>query len=305
MGVISLSTMWAQQDRFEDIEAFRSAVAGFGYTAIEVSHSTDGPRLEQLMRDGPIPLSSLHAPTPRLKLADGRWNGDANLADPDEGARRLAIEHTKQTIDYAARAGLKLVVVHLGGVGPVMTESERQLRRIFDSGIREGEEVESLREACRQHRGAGRDQHLEAARRSLKELTDHASRFGIALGLENRYHYHEIPSPEEAAELLSEYANGVAGYWHDVGHAEVQHRLGLIDRHAWFPRLTPRTIGTHLHDVDGIGDHRAPGAGDVDWGYIAAGLPPTALRVFEIDQRQPDDMVAKAPRYLRERGVIE
>jgi sugar phosphate isomerase/epimerase len=297
--------MWAQQERFEDIEEFRSVVAGFGYTANEVSHSTDGPRLEQLMRDGPIPLSSLHAPTPRMKLADGRWNGDANLADPDEGARAIAIEHTKRTIDYAARAGLKYVVVHLGGVGAVMTDSERQLRRLFDSGVREGEEVESLREQCRRHRSDGREQHLEAAGRSLKELTEHASSFGIALGLENRYHYHEIPSPDDAAELLAGYANDVAGYWHDVGHAEVQHRLGLIGRHAWFPRLTSRTIGTHLHDVDGIGDHRAPGNGDVDWAYIAAGLPPTALRVFEIDQRQPDDMVAKAPQYLRDRGVIE
>jgi sugar phosphate isomerase/epimerase len=305
MGVISLSTMWAQQDRFEDIEAFRKAAAAFGYTAIEVSHSTDGPRLEQLMREGPIPLSSLHAPTPRAKLGDGRWNGDANLADTDEDLRRVAVEHHIRTIDYAANAGLRFVVVHLGGVGPTMTDSERQLRRLYDSGVREGEEVEALREECRRHRAAGRDQHLEAARLSLRGLTDHASRFGIALGLENRYHYHEFPGPEEAEALLSEYTNEVAGYWHDVGHAEVQHRLGLIDRHAWFPRLTSRTIGTHLHDVDGIGDHRAPGAGDVDWSYIAAGLPSTALRVFEIDQRQPDEMVAQAPSFLRARGVIE
>ena len=87
--------------------------------------------------------------------------------------------------------------------------------------------------------------------------------------------------------------------------AERGDRLGLIDRHAWFPRLTRSTIGTHLHDVDGIGDHRAPGAGDVDWAYIAAGLPKTALRVFEIDQRQPDEMVAQAPQFLRERGVLD
>lgn len=297
--------MWAQQDRFEDIEAFRKVAAGFGYTAIEVSHSTDAPRLDQLMKNGTIGLSSLHAPTPRMKLADGRWNGDANLADQDEASRKLAIEHTKRTIDYAARAGLKYVVVHLGGVGPAMTEFERRLRRLYDSGIREGEEVEALREKSRQHRAAGADRHLEAASQSLRELIEHASHFGVAIGLENRYHYHEIPSPEEASQLLTGYSNDVAGYWHDVGHAEVQARLGLIDRDAWFPRLTPRTIGTHLHDVDGIGDHRAPGNGDVDWSYIAAGLPKTALRVFEIDQRQPDELVAKAPQFLRERGVIE
>ena len=174
-----------------------------------------------------------------------------------------------------------------------------------DAGTRAGEEVEALREEARRHRADNIGGHLEAARRSLRELADYASLHGVALGLENRYHYHEIPSPDDAAALLADYTNEVAGYWHDVGHAEVQHRLGLIDRHAWFPRLTSRTIGAHLHDVDGIGDHRAPGNGDVDWSYIAAGLPADALRVFEIDQRQPDAAVAAAPAFLREKGVVE
>jgi sugar phosphate isomerase/epimerase len=297
--------MWAQQDRFDDIETFRRAAAGFGYTAIEVSHSTSGPRLERLLEPGPIPLSSLHAPTPRTKMADGRWNSDANLADPDEDARAVAVTETKRTIDFAGGAGVKFVVLHLGGVGDAMTDFELQLRRLYDSGVRDGEEVEQLRDKARSHRAEGIAVHLEAARRSLRELTNHALRYGVALGLENRYHYHEIPSPDDAAALLADYSNEAAGYWHDVGHAEVQHRIGLIDRHAWFPRLTPRTIGTHLHDVDGIGDHRAPGNGDVDWGYIAAGLPQGALRVFEIDQRQADEAVAAAPAFLRARGVIE
>jgi sugar phosphate isomerase/epimerase len=301
----SFSTMWAQQPRFDDMEAFRRLVASFGYDAIEVSHSTDERGLERLFEPGPIPLSSLHAPTPKMKLADGRLNGDANLADLDEEKRRVAIEHTLRTIEYAARGSLRFVVVHLGGVGDVMTEWERQLRRLFEAGVREGEEVEELRERCRRHRAEGIEQRIQAAGKSLGELAAAADAKGIALGLENRLHHHEIPTPEDAEYLLAGYTNDVAGYWHDVGHAEVQARLGLIDRHAWFPRLTTRTIGTHLHDVDGIADHRAPGNGDVDWSYIAAGLPKTALRVFEIDQRQPDHLVAAARDFLRLRKVVE
>ncbi len=304
VSTISLSTMWAQQDRFADIDAFRRAAGALGYSAIEVSHSTDEPRLEALMDGGSPPLSSLHAPTPRVKLKNGRWNSDANLAALDEDHRLIAIEHTRRTLDYAGRAGLRYVVVHLGGVGDTMLDAERELRRAYDAGVRDGEGVEALRAEAKRLRAAGIGAHLEAAKRSLRELTEYASRFGIAIGLENRYHYHELPSPDEAVELLSDYTNEAAGYWHDVGHAEVQHRLGLIDRHSWFPKLTSRTIGCHLHDVDGIGDHRAPGNGDVDWAYIAAGLPKTALRVFEIDQRQPDEAVAAAPAFLRSRGVI-
>ena len=297
--------MWAQQERFTDIAAFRRLVAAYGYSGIEVSHSTTEAGLATLMGDGELPLTSLHAPTPRRKLADGRINGDANLASPDEAERRLAVAETKRTIDFAAGARLPYVVIHLGGVGNHMSEAERQLRRVVEAGHGESEEGERWRDELRHLRAAGSDACLEAARRSLRELVEHAAPHGIALGLESRLHYHEIPQPDESLYLLADYDNAVAGHWHDVGHCEVQARLGLIDRADWFPKLTSRTIGSHLHDVDGLLDHRAPGNGDVDWSYIAAGLPPTALRVFEIDQRQPDDKVAAGIDFLRARGVVD
>ncbi|MEX0750434.1 MAG: hypothetical protein WD359_06455, partial [Dehalococcoidia bacterium] len=122
--------------------------------------------------------------------------------------------------------------------------------------------------------------------------------------IENRLHYHEFPQADEAAALLADYAPDVAGYWHDVGHAEVQWRLGLVDKRAWLDTNSARTIGAHLHDVDGLADHRAPGNGTVEWEYIAAGIPKAALRVFEINQSQPAEAVANAIPFLRERGVI-
>ncbi len=296
--------MWAQQDRFRDLESFRRQVASYGFTGIEVSHSTDDAGLATLMGEGEISLTSLHAPTPSRKLEDGRPNGDANLASTDEAERLLALVETKRTLDYAARAGLPYVVIHLGGVGNYMTDSERQLRRLFQEGSAESEDAESLRHELAAWRLAGAEAHIEAARKSLKELVEFAAPHGIALGLESRLHYHEIPHPEEAVYIVSDFSNEVAGYWHDVGHCEVQARLGMIDRDSWFPRLTPITIGSHLHDVDGIADHRAPANGDVDWSYIAAGLPATALRVFEINQREPDDKVAASIEFLRSQGVV-
>ena len=135
-------------------------------------------------------------------------------------------------------------------------------------------------------------------------LAGYARQHGVALGLENRLHHHEFPLPDEALSLLADYPDDLVGYWHDVGHAEVQARLGYVDKTAWLDALSSRTLGCHLHDVDGIGDHRAPGNGDVEWDYLARGLPADALRVFEINQRQPDDAVAGAIAFLRERGVV-
>jgi sugar phosphate isomerase/epimerase len=104
--------------------------------------------------------------------------------------------------------------------------------------------------------------------------------------------------------LLSPYDNSVAGFWYDVGHCEIQSRLGMIDHAEWAPAVGERIIGSHLHDVNGIVDHRAPGNGTLDWDLVRSNLPDGALRVLEIDQHEPDESVARAGEFLRERGIV-
>ena len=77
------------------------------------------------------------------------------------------------------------------------------------------------------------------------------------------------------------------------------HRLGFNDRHEWLDRWSERCVGAHLHDVSGIGDHRSPGDGDVDWGYITAGLEHLPRYTLEINQHQADERVAGAPAFLQ------
>jgi len=312
MAIYSLSTMWARQERFADIHDFVRAAQSMGYDAIEVSHATSEEPFERLLdgtspatlKGGPrIQISSIHAPAPLARVG-GKNNSSLNLAALDEVERRLAIDCTKRSINHAAATGARYVVVHLGGVGNEMYASEQRGRRLFDSDARDSDEFAALSRETVERRAEAAPPYLERARETLAELAAHARERGVALGLENRFHHHEIPLPDEALALLAGYPPDLVGYWHDVGHAEVQARLGYVDKLAWLDALGPRTLGTHLHDVDGIGDHRAPGNGDVDWSYIARGLPATALRVFEIDQRQPDDAVARAIPFLRERGVV-
>jgi sugar phosphate isomerase/epimerase len=299
----SLSTMFAQHERFADMHDFVRAAEAFGFDAIEVSHSTDAPRFERLLDGSGARLSSIHAPAPRVPV-NGKHNSSLNLASLDEEERRVAIEHTKRSVDHAAGAGARYVVVHLGGIGNEMLASERKMRKLFDSGTRSGDEYESLRRETLERRADLAPPWFSRAQETLDELAAHALERGVALGLENRLHHHEFPLAEEAAALLAGYAPDVAGYWHDVGHAEVQARLGYVDKRQWLDTNGARTIGAHLHDVDGIGDHRAPGRGDVEWDYIARGLPAGALRVFEINQLEPDEAVAGAIAFLRERGVV-
>ena len=277
----SLSTMWAQQDRFADMHAFARITESLGYDAIEVSHATPTEQFERLLDGSGATISSIHAPAPLVKT-DG-----------------------KRSIDHAANAGAGYVVVHLGGITSKMLDSELKQRRLFDSGTREGPEADSLRRETLERRAEQAAPWFEKARESLAVLAAYAKERGVAIGLENRLHYHEFPLPQEALELCADYPVELVGYWHDVGHAEVQARLGYVDKRAWLDTNKERTLGCHLHDVDGLGDHRAPGNGDVEWDYIAEGLPAGALRVFEINQRQPDEDVAGAIAFLRERGVVD
>lgn len=298
--------MWAQQPRFvEDMHVFVHEVLALGYDAIEISHSTPTVPFDRLLAFHGVPISSIHAPAPLVRDATERSNSSLNLAALDDDERNAAIAYTKGSIDYTKKVGGTHVVVHLGGVGNKMFSEEHELRRLYDdSGTKDGERVEHLRAECHRLRKEQADPWLEKARVTLRELADHASAQGIALGIENRLHYHEIPQPAEGAMLFADYASDAVGYWHDVGHAEVQWRLGLVDKKLWLDTNGARCIGSHLHDVTGLADHRAPGNGDVDWTYIRDGIPASAMRVFEINQSQAPEDVRNAIPFLRERGVI-
>jgi len=311
-AIHALSTMWSQgrfphEDR-DSMARFAETASQLGFPAVEINYVIPPEGVEELLVSNHVSIASLHSPTPRVKAAGGRWSEALNLAAGDEEERALAVRLARETVDHAVRAGARYVVVHLGGIESggraEMFESERRLRRLFDEGVRAGEEVEALRAQAHAERREGVARNLPQARRSLAEIAEHAARSGVAIGLENRFHYHEFPGLDEMHELLAGYPPEVAGFWLDVGHAEVMDRLGLVPKRRWLDELSGRCIGAHVHDVDGLADHRAPGRGDVDWSYIARGLPPDVPRVFEINQRTPEDAVAASIPFLRERGVL-
>lgn len=296
--------MFAQQDRFDDGAAFARYAAAAGYDAIEISHSTNETKLHQIVDANVLPISSVHQPAPWLRHTDGRGNSSCNLASTNRIERVCALDYARASINWAARTGATKVIVHLGAVtDEAMFQEEYDMRRMFDSGRAGEPRFAELREAAIARRREAAEPYLAMARASLLELVRLAEPHGIAIGLENRYHYHEIPQPDEYEVLLDGLAPEQAGYWHDTGHAEVQHRLGFVDRHAWLDALAGRCIGAHLHDVEGIGDHRAPGDGDVDWTYITAGLRHLPGYTLEINQHQADDRVARAPAFLASVGL--
>jgi sugar phosphate isomerase/epimerase len=302
---LALSTMFAQQERFADGAVFARYAAEAGYDAIEISHSTRQDKLQQILDSGILPVTSWHQPAPWAQHHDGRGNSHCNLASTDPDERNAAVEYAAASLEWAARVGATKLVVHMGNVSELdgMYEEEYDMRRLFDSGKADDPRFAELREAVISRRKREAEPHIAAARIALEALVRAAEPYRIAIGLENRYHYHEIPHPAEYEPLLDGFVPEQVGYWHDTGHAEVLHRLGFIDRHAWLDALSVRCIGAHLHDVLGIGDHRSPGDGDTDWGYITRGLEHLDRYTLEINQHQPDQRVKDSPAFLASVGL--
>ncbi len=302
--------MWSQA-RFprrgregDDMAAFAEKTASLGFPHIEINYVIPPEGVEALLETNHVGVSSVHSPCPRVKAPNGRMSDALNLASPDNEERELAVGFARAAVDIAVRAVAPRVVVHLGGVGSEIFPEERELRKLYDSGTREGDDVEGLRRKAAQRRLEGREAYFPYARRSLAEIAEYGASRGVAVGLENRYHFHEFPGPDEMHELLADYPPSVAGFWLDVGHAEVLNRLGFHPHTRWLDELAPRCIGSHVHDCDGLADHRAPGHGTADWPHYAAMLPPHIPRVFEINQKIDEDLVAASIPFLRDRGVL-
>jgi len=297
--------MYAQQERFADGADFARYAAEAGYDGIEISHSTGEAKLQQILDAGVLPVTSVHQPAPWVRHNDGRGNSHCNLASIDESERRAAVGHSLNSIEWAGRIGVDRLVVHLGQVTDVAEQfpEELEMRQLFDSGREAESRFVELRQTAIKRRTDEREPYLAGARASLVELVQAAERHGITIGLENRYHFHEIPLVDEYEALLDGFSLEQAGYWHDVGHAEVLHRLGFVDRSTWLNAHGKRCVGAHLHDVIGIGDHRTPGDGDVSWDYVVAGVRHLPRYTLEINQHQPDEQVFGAPAFLDRIGL--
>ena len=105
-------------------------------------------------------------------------------------------------------------------------------------------------------------------------------------------------------EILAWCSDDAIGCWHDTGHAQVQEALGITPHVDWLKAYGPCLIGLHLHDVVGLEVHQAPGEGSMDWGGLAALVPPGVSRVVEVDHTVSDDVLRVGVEHLRSTGWV-
>ncbi len=274
-----------------------------GFTHVEPNASVTPAMLRELLNTG-IPISSIHSPCPLVLSTGGVPAIKLSLSSLDDIERREAISLAKKTIDIAAIVHARAIVLHMGEV-PIDLSLQNRLYGLHDGIYAQSEDCQRLRDRLVDQRASMARPYVNAAKKSLRELSLYSREKGIMLGLETRFYLSEIPNVEEMSELLDGVSQDLAGYWHDVGHAEVQQRLAFGCHEEWLSRFKGRMVGVHLHDIRAFSDHQAPGTGDMNWEMIARYLPQGIVKVCEIGEWNDEDQMRGVIGLLRKKGILD
>jgi sugar phosphate isomerase/epimerase len=299
---IALSTMWAIK-KFDSLEDFFVAAQDLGFAGVELNHQVDSAMLAgiDLAR---YSIQSIHEPCPATPSVEILKARDWLISAIKEDNRMQGVEAIKRSIDFASSLGVRSLVVHAGNVRGERP-LEKSLYGLFEKGKAGTPEYNKVRIEMEQDRARFAAPHLKAVRKSLVELLEYARPRGVQLGLENRYHFMDIPSQDELGMLLALGGPAQLGFWYDIGHAQALDRLGFFPHEEWLQRYANRMVGVHLHDVIGINDHDAPGMGEVDYTKIAGFLPADIIHTLEIRPGISADQIRGSLKYLAQKGCIQ
>ena len=250
-------------------------IAANGYDAIELFatrthfdyHSADAASaLAEWLSDTRIELHSVHAPIVE-SLQAGRWVGSFSNASGDDTRRKAALAETEAALAIAKLIPFRYLVVHLG-----MPTVEK---------VPPG------------------DNQRDAARRSLEQIVEMASRMNVRVAVE------VIPNPLSSADVLAHLIEDQLerldiGVCLDYGHAHLMGDVGetieTLSGHLWT---------THVHDNNGRRDeHLLPYAGTIDWDAAMMETQKVGydgLLMFEVaDTGDPIDVLTRSMK-VRER----
>ena len=291
--------------RIDDGAQLLDELAALEFDGIELEYRVRPETLRQMgKRPGrDVPVLSVHAFFPN-PMCPGEKGSGANaflFSSPDRRERDSAIRSGISTLEAAERVGARAVVLHLGRV-PVDEALLAEYHRLESVEGPAAPELPQAVAAVLAARERLREPHVDAVLRSLDRLNREAQRRGLLLGIENRFHPHEIPLHDEVGLFLREFDGGAVRYWHDVGHALNHQRLGIGTQEAWLEAYGTRIAGTNLHDIRWGQDHLAPGTGEADFAAILRHLPAEAIKILEIRAGVPREELLAAREMLRGLG---
>jgi sugar phosphate isomerase/epimerase len=304
--MLALSTSW-QPGGSTTAERMFEAFTHLGIKGVELGYQTSEnqyQQLKRLLKPSGLKVVSIHNffPIPPVKSLkkDSKGGGDLFLLSSQEDEeRQRAIRYTTKTIEHAAEMDAAAVVLHCGFVE--MNHEMQTLYQYFILNQLDSKEAQIFIQNKIKERDSRKPGHMESLLTSLDRLVSVAEKQGVLLGLENRYHYHELPGPDDFEVIFDRFKGAPIGYWHDTGHAHANESLGIIPL-GWLLHInTDRLIGIHLHDAIGLDDHIPPGSGEIDFAALKPFLKADTIKVIELKSGIPASEVSEGIRFTREK----
>jgi sugar phosphate isomerase/epimerase len=301
--MLALSTSWRSVGSVA-VEEMIAAFRALDIAGIELSYRISEDFYQKLrapLKHSDLKVVSIHNFFPIPPVKKGlKGGGDLfQLSSQVDEERQRAITYTIKTIGHAAEMGAAAVVMHCGFVE--MNHEVKVLYQYFNSNRLDSEEAQIFIQNKLRERDYQKQRHMDSLLASLDRLIPVAEKQGVLLGLENRYHYHELPGPDDFEVIFDTFKGAPIGYWHDTGHAHANECLGIIPGESLLQTCAARLIGVHLHDAVGLDDHIPPGSGEIDFAALKPFLKSDTIKVIELKPGIPALEVSEGIRFVRKR----
>lgn len=295
MRMLAFSTCW-NNSRHTDGETMIDEILDLGFPTIELSHGmtiAKLPGIQKAYRAGKFKCSGVHNyfPSPVEVMIDAP---DAyEFTSHRAFDRKRAMDMTLKTLELAAEFNAGYIVLHMGSTplnpkkftvpltGQVAAGNQHEPRFIKQKieFIKKREKLSAL--------------YYRRAIEALELLAPKAEEYQIRLAVESRSRFEDMPNEREMLKLQEHFKDHPwIGYWHDFGHVQLKHNLGLLDHGEWLETISPHLIGGHVHDVEWPArDHRTPFTGTLDYPSLLAHFPANCPLVWELSPSRKSDEI--------------
>lgn len=257
-------------------------IVELGFEQIELSHGmtiSKLPGIKKAWDRGLFKCCGIHNyfPSPVEVMIDAPDAFEFTSHRPHD--RQRAMDMSLRSLEMCEQFEAGYLVLHMGSVPMKPEKWTRRLTEMLGEGRQRDRKFIKRKLAFIKKREKIAPLYYGRAIEALDQLAERAKELGVKLAVESRSRYEDVPSEREMIELQQHFAdNPAVGYWHDFGHVQLKHNLGLLDHQDWLERISSHLVGCHLHDVQWPArDHRVPFQGSLDYAplleHIAAELP--------------------------------
>ncbi len=303
--MLAFSTCW-NNSRHTDGEAMIEEIIDLGFHHIELSHGmtvSKIPGIRKAFKRGLFHCSGIHNyfPSPVEVMIDAP---DAyEFTSHRAFDRQRAMEMTLRSLELCAEFNAAYLVLHMGSVPLNPQKWTKRLTHMVADGRQHEPGFTKEKIAFIRKREKIAPLYYHRAVEALGTLADRAQELGVKLAVESRSRYEDVPSEREMITLQEQFANHPAvGYWHDFGHVQLKHNLGLLDHDQWLERIASHLIGGHVHDVEWPArDHRIPLTGTLDYSRLLRHFPADCPLVWELSPTRSADQIRDSLNRWKER----